>query len=111
MFNFGNLGDMMKQLKDMQENIENVKSKMKEEKYTASVGGDLVKVTVNGLGEIIDIEIDDSLFTEENKDLLKELIISGVNEATKKAKENLGSKLSEAVGLPMNIPGLSSLFD
>jgi len=111
MFNFGNLGDMMKQLKDMQENIENVKSKMKEEKYTASVGGDLVKVTVNGLGEVIDIEIDDSLLTDENRDLLKELIISGVNEATKKAKENLGSKLSEAVGLPMNIPGLSSLFD
>jgi len=111
MFNFGNLGDMMKQLKDMQDNIENVKNKMKEERITATVGGGLVKVTVNGLGEVIEIDIDDSLFTEENKDLLKELIISGVNEATKKAKENLGSKLSEAVGLPMNIPGLSSLFD
>ncbi len=111
MFNFGNIGDMMKQLKEMQENIENVKNKMKEERISVSVGGDMVKVIVNGLGEVVDIEIDDSLLNTENKDLLKELIISGVNEASKKAKENLGAKLSEAVGLPMNIPGISSLFD
>lgn len=111
MFNFGNLGDMMKQLKTMQENIEKTKEEMKNERFSTTVGGGLVKITVNGLGELVDIEIDKSLLNEENEDLLRELIIGGVNEATKKSKEKMGEKLTEAVGLPMNIPGISSLFD
>ncbi len=103
---FGNLGDMMKQIKTMQENIEKVKEEMKNEKIETEVGGGMVKVITNGLGEVVDIKIDKSLLDEEGYDLLKELLIAGVNQAQKKSKEVMGEKLSEAVGLP-NIPGFN----
>ena len=108
---FGNLGDMMKQIKSMQENIEKVKEEMKNETVEVEVGGGMVKVVANGVGDIVDIKIDKSLLDEEGYDLLKELIIAGVNQAQKKSKELMGEKLSEAVGFP-NIPGfnINSLF-
>lgn len=108
---FGNLGDMMKQIKTMQESIERAKEEMKNERIETEVGGGMVKIITNGLGEVVDIQIDKSLLNEEGYDLLKELLIAGVNEAQKKSKETMGEKLSEAVGLP-NIPGfnINSLF-
>ena len=107
----GNIGDMMKQIKTMQENVEKVKEEMKNERIETEVGGGLVKIITNGLGEVIDIKIDKSILDEEGYELLKELLIAGINQAQKKSKEVMGEKLSEAVGLP-NIPGLNinSLF-
>ena len=108
---FGNLGDMMKQIKVMQENIERVKEEMKNERIETEVGGGMVKVITNGLGEVVDVQIDKSILNEEGYDLLKELLIAAINESQKKSKEAMGEKLSEAVGLP-NIPGfnINSLF-
>ena len=86
---FGNLGDMMKLIKDLQENME----KAKEE--------------VNGLGEVLNIDIDDSLLTPDNKEVLADLLVSALNEANKRSKEVMTEKMSSVAGLPMNLPGLN----
>ncbi|EDP73837.1 YbaB/EbfC family nucleoid-associated protein [Hydrogenivirga sp. 128-5-R1-1] len=110
MFNFGDLGNMMKMLKDMQENIKTAKEELKNEEIIVEVGGGMVKVIENGLGEILDIQIDKSLLNEENAEVLKDLLISALNEANVRSKEVMSEKMAKASGLPSNIPGLGNLF-
>ncbi len=108
MFNFGNIAELMKQVKNMQENVEKAKQELKNEKIIVEVGGGMLKVTVNGLGEIIDLEIDDTLL--QDKELLKDLLLSGINEAQNRAKEEMAEKMQKAAGLPGGLGGLSNLF-
>jgi DNA-binding YbaB/EbfC family protein len=110
MFNFGNLGEMMKQLKSMQENMERAKEELRNEKIVVEVGGGMVKLITNGMGEVIDLEIDKTMLNEENYEVLKELLVSAINEANSRSKEVLAEKMAKATGLPTNIPGMGNLF-
>jgi len=108
--------DMMK----MMGKVKEVQAKMKEAqenlgKITTSgeSGGGMVVATVNGKKEVVDLQIDESLFTPEDKDMLKDLIIAAVNKAITDvevlAKEELKKRTE---GIMPNIPGfdLSSMM-
>jgi DNA-binding YbaB/EbfC family protein len=108
--------DMMK----MMGKVKEVQAKMKEAQEslssittTGEAGAGMVVATVNGKKEVIDLKIDESLFTPEDKDMLKDLIIAAVNKAIADveilAKEEL-KKSTE--GIMPNIPGfdLSNMF-
>ncbi|RMA97695.1 YbaB/EbfC family nucleoid-associated protein [Hydrogenothermus marinus] len=110
MFNFGDLGNMMKMLKDLQENVKKAKEELKKEEIEVEVGGGMLKIVENGLGEVIDIQIDKSLLNEENEEVLKDLLIAALNEANARAKEVMSKKMTEASGLPANLPGMDNLF-
>ncbi len=110
MFNLGNLGDMMKMFKTMQENMEKAKQELREEEIIVEVGGGMVKIVVNGLGEAKDVFIDKTLLTEDNREILQDLLVAAINEANSRSKEVMSQKLSQAAGLPSNIPGLNNLL-
>jgi DNA-binding YbaB/EbfC family protein len=77
--------------------IEQLQKGMKEssnKKYTATSGGGMVEVTVNGEFEVIDINIDDSLL--EDKSSLQILVIAAINDAIKMAVED---KKTEALNM------------
>jgi len=106
MFNFGNLGELMKQFKEIQENVTKAKEELAKEEVIVEVGGGMVKVITNGLGEVLDIEIDKSLLNEENYEILKDLLIAAINESNHRSKEVMSKKLTEAAGLPSNLGNL-----
>lgn len=108
MFNFGDLTQVMKQFQTIKENIERAKTDLKSEKIAVEVGGGMVKVVVNGLGEVLDIEIDPSVLNEI--DVFKDLLISAINEAMDRSREVMTQKLSEASGLPISLGKLGGLF-
>jgi DNA-binding YbaB/EbfC family protein len=110
MFNFGNLAELMKQFQTIRENVDKAKEELKRENILVEVGGGMVKVTANGMGEILDIEIDKSLLKEEEHQVLKELIVSAVNETFERSKEVMTQKISEATGLPANMSKFGGLF-
>lgn len=105
---FGDLGSLMKQLQTMKENMEKAKLELKSEKIVVEVGGGVVKVTVNGVGEILDLSIDQSIVSDT--EVLKDLLISAINEAMDRSRELMTEKLSQASGLPLNIGKLGGLF-
>jgi len=109
-FNFGNIAEMMKQLKTIQENIEKAKEELKKENIEVEVGTGMVKVIANGMGEVVDINIDKSLLNEENAEVLKDLLISAINEAQERARETMTKKMTEASGLGFDISKLGGLF-
>jgi DNA-binding YbaB/EbfC family protein len=93
MFQNLDLNAMMQQL---QEGIKQTSNKT----YTASSGGGMVEVNVNGNFEVVDINIDDSLL--EDKSSLQILLIAAINDAIKMAVED---KKSQAMNMFSGLAG------
>ena len=110
MFNFGDLAELMKQAQSIKENIEKAKEELKNEKIVVEVGGGMVKVVSDGLGTVLDLEIDKSLLNENEYPVLKDLLIAAINEVSEGSKEVVADKISQATGLPMNMSKFGGMF-
>ena len=110
MFNFGNLAELMKQAQSIKENVEKAKEELKNEKIVVEVGGGMVKVISDGLGTVLDLEIDKSLLNENEYPVLKDLLIAAINEVSERSKEVVADKISQATGLPMNMSKFGGMF-
>jgi DNA-binding YbaB/EbfC family protein len=78
-----NLNDLMGQVQEM---AEKAKEEGANKIFTSNMGGGMVKLSINGNSEVIDLQIDDSLL--EDKDSLQILLISAMNDVIKQADEN-----------------------
>ena len=83
---FGNMGDLSKMLEGFQENAEKLKEELANKTFTVKSGGGVVELTLNGNGEVIDLNIDDELL--EDKDSLQILLIGAINDANKMVQQN-----------------------
>jgi DNA-binding YbaB/EbfC family protein len=101
---------LFKEMQKIQKKLEETQKQLEEKTVTVQVGGGMVTVTANGKQEILSIEIDRELINPEEKEMLEDLIIAGVNEALKRSKEMVEEELSKITGglkLPgLNLPGL-----
>jgi hypothetical protein len=97
------LQEMMKQAQQMQEEMQR---EMQRIRVSASAGGGVVSVAMNGLKELVELKIDPEAVKVGDVEMLEDLIIAAVNEASRKADEamkgKLGSKLG-GMGLPDNL--------
>ncbi|MEN8249203.1 MAG: YbaB/EbfC family nucleoid-associated protein [Bacteroidota bacterium] len=104
---------MMGKVKEVQEKMKVAQENLVHLTTTGEAGAGMVVATVNGKKELIDLKIDESLFTPDDQDMLKDLVIAAVNKAIQDieimAKEEI-KKSTE--GLMPNIPGmdLSKMF-
>ena len=90
-FDMGKMTEMMSQ---MQEKAKELQEQAKNVELSAKAGGGMVEVRANGAGEIIDINIDDSLL--EDKESLQILLISAMNDVNKMVEDN---RKSQAMGM------------
>ena len=81
------IGQMQQKANEIQEQAKNIE-------FTAKAGGGLVELTANGAGEVIDLNIDDSLL--DDKSSLQILLISVMNDINKMIEDN---KKSQAMGM------------
>ena len=86
---FGNL-DLNAIMQQLQDGLKETTNK----NYTATSGGGMVEVSVNGEFEVIDMNIDDSLL--EDKSSLQILLMAAINDAIKMAVED---KKSQAMNM------------
>ena len=84
------------QMKESQEKIKNIK-------VEGISGANSVKVTLNGDGEMIQIEISPETMKEE-KSILEDLIIAAHNNAKAQLKSKTTEEISKATG-GLGIPG------
>ena len=94
MFEGLDLSKMQNMLEDMQNKAKELEEQSKAVVMTAKGGGGLVQASVNGVGEVVDVTIDDSLL--EDKESLQILLISTINDALKMAEDN---KKSQALNM------------
>ncbi len=83
---FSNMGDMAKMLEGMQESASKLQEDLESKTFSVKSGGGLIEVSLNGKGEMIDLNIDDSLLSD--KETLQILIIGAVNDASKMVQQN-----------------------
>jgi len=97
---------MLKNLFDMQnlkQKIDEMKEELKKERITSESGGGMVKVEGNGYGDILKLDIEDSLLKDQDKTLLEDLIIAAVSMSKEKSKKMFQEKMQEAIGfLPLD---------
>jgi nucleoid-associated protein EbfC len=92
-----NIQQIMKQAQQMQERLH---KQMAEVRAEASSGGGMVTVVVNGAKQIQSIKIDPEVVSKDDVEMLQDLIVAAVNDAQRKADEELSQKMG---GM---IPGL-----
>ena len=99
----GNMGGMMKKVQEMQKELEN-------KSIEAESGGGMVKVVMNGKQIVQSINIDPSLLSEEEKDVLEDLIKAALNQAKEKVEEMSSEEMKKITGgLPLP-PGMKMPF-
>jgi DNA-binding YbaB/EbfC family protein len=104
--NLKNIGGLMKQAQEMGEKMQQVTETLKNKRTEATTGGGLVKVEVNGLGEVLNLTIDPTLVGENgDREMIEDLVVGAVNQAVAKSKQLHAEAMQEITG-GMNIPGL-----
>jgi len=104
----GDLGNLMKQAKKLQEELEKKQAEIGEMNIEASSGGGMVTATVNGRGELLNVAIEKEVVDPNDVEMLVDLVIAAVQEAQKNAREQAQEKLgplTQGMALP-GMPGL-----
>ena len=89
----------------MQSKMAEVQRDLAEKKVEVSTGGGMVKVSANGLNEILSIHIDDELINMKDREVLEDLIVGAINEVHRKVKDLAQEEMTRFTG-GMKIPGL-----
>jgi DNA-binding YbaB/EbfC family protein len=86
---------MMKQAQKMQEQLQ---KQMQELQVEATSGGGMVTVVVNGSKQILSIRIDPEVVSKDDVEMLQDLILAAVNDAQRKADEELQKSMGGMLG-------------
>ena len=108
MLNKGNMSKMLKQAQEVQNQLKNVQNELEDLQISGESGSGLVKVTINGKMELLDLNLQDEILKEE-KEFMEDLIISAVNKAICKAQKESQNRMDSVTGGMlgnMKIPGL-----
>jgi nucleoid-associated protein EbfC len=90
--------DMLKQVQQMQADMEAAQTALAGMRVEATVGGGVVKATVTGDGELLEIKIDPSVVDPDDIETLEDLVVAAVIEATRQARELQSQKLGSVTG-------------
>lgn len=96
-----NMSKLLKQAQEMQKKAVQVQENLKNIELEVSVGGEAVKIKGNCDYEIKDIDIKPEVL--EDKEMLKDLLVSAFNEYALKVKERADEEMKAVTG-GMNLP-------
>lgn len=109
----GNLGDMAKMMKaaqEMQGKMAEMQASLDSITVEGQAGGGLVKVTATAKGDLRALSIDPSIFREEDREMVEDLILAAVKDAQARGAERMNDEMrrvTEGLGLP---PGMMPGF-
>lgn len=97
---------MMKQAQELQSRVQKMQEELSALEVDGQAGAGLVKITLNGKGEMRRLKLDPSLMKPDEIEILEDLIIAAFQDAKSKVEAAAQAKMQEvAGGLPLP-PGL-----
>lgn len=90
-----NMADMFGKISNMQAKMKEVQDSLSEVIVEAEAGGGMVSVKANGKREIISIVLDRDVIDPDDKEMIEDLVVAGVNKALVKAEEAAKVKMQE----------------
>jgi DNA-binding YbaB/EbfC family protein len=101
-----NMNAMMRQAQVMQRKLKKAQDELAVMTFEGSAGGGMVKAEVSGEGELRSMVIDPSVVDPADVELMQDMVIAAISEATRKrgeAEERIMGPIAGGLG----IPGLS----
>ena len=92
---------LMEQAREWSGRMQQIQEQLKARTVHATVGGGMVRCEVNGQLEVVKIEIDPQAVDPRDVDMLQDLLIAAINQASKKAREMAQEEIQKVTGLPL----------
>lgn len=99
--------NILKQAQKMQRQMLQAQEELGAIEVEGSAGGDMVKVKVNGRGEIISLKIDPDAVDPNDVEMLEDTILAAIQDAAENAQKVSAEKMNKASGgmAGMGLPG------
>lgn len=97
------LGELMKQARGMQEQMQKAQEALVNTEVTGEAGAGMIRVTMNGRHDVRRVQLDPSLLSED-KEMLEDLLAAAVNDAVRKVEEANREMLAGLTG-GLQLPG------
>ena len=99
-----NLGALMKQAQQMQARMAEIQAQLETVEMTGAAGGGLLRVTLNGKGDLKKVKIDKSLAVGDEVEVLEDLILAAFNDARAKVNAHAEQEMQKLTG-GLQLPG------
>jgi DNA-binding YbaB/EbfC family protein len=87
------LGGLMQRAMEMQKQVQEAQRRAATRRVTGEAGGGLVRVTVNGHQEVLEVSIDPVVVNAQELEMLQDLVTAATNAAMANAKQLLTDEL------------------
>ena len=101
----GNMNQMLKQAQKMQADMQSLQADLEQREYTATAGGGMVEITVDGKHLVKAVKINPEAVDTDDIEMLEDMLIAALNESIKKANDAMDQGMEKAKG-GLSIPGL-----
>ena len=98
-----NIQQMMKQAQQMQERLQKQMAALRVE---GNAGGGMVTVIVNGAKQVQSLKIDPEVVSKEDVEMLEDMIVAAINDAHRKADEEMSQTMGGMLPPGMKLPGM-----
>lgn len=104
----GGLGNMMKQVQQMQDNMQKAQAQLAETEVEGVSGAGMVKITMTCRNDVRRVQIDPAVM--DDKEMLEDLVAAAMNDAVRKAEATTQEKMGAITqGMPLP-PGMKLPF-
>ncbi len=100
-----NMNQMLKQAQKMQADMQALQEDLENREFSATSGGGMVEVTVDGKHFIKSIKINPEAIDPDDAEMLEDLVTVAVNEAVANATKTSEEEMGAITG-GLNMPGL-----
>ena len=101
----GNMQQLARQAQKLQQQMTKMQEELDAREFEATSGGGMVTATVNGKHELVGIEIKPEAVDPDDVEMLQDMVIAAVNEATRAADAEAANNMSRLTG-GLNLGGL-----
>lgn len=101
----GNMQGMMKKVQKMQKEMKKLQENLKQRTVETTVGGGALTLIMNGEKNVESVHIDPSIIDPEDAEMLEDLVVAAVNEASKKVDDMMAQEMGKITG-GMHLPGM-----
>ena len=98
-----NIQQMMKQAQQMQDRLQ---KQMAELRVEGNAGGGMVTVVINGAKQVQSMKIDPDVVSKDDIGMLQDLIVAALNDAHRKADEQMAQAMGGMLPPGMKLPGM-----
>lgn len=94
----GDMSGFLAQAQAMQQQLLNAQQELAETEVSGTAGGDLVKATVTGAGELVGLVIKPEAVDPDDTETLADLVVAAVRDANAQAQALAAAKLGPLAG-------------